>query len=121
MRTPACKLKPSDSVPYFDAIVHRALGVERMVAADPVVAREELGRWFEGGSISRAALQSYELLDRAAEVVEERHERFEARRGGSPESLEFEYENEPGAVWEPPQARNGPPVRKPADPVTFAR
>ena len=31
--------------------------------------------------------------------------------------LEFEYENEPGAVWEPLQARNGPPVRKPTDPV----
>jgi hypothetical protein len=33
------------------------------------------------------------------------------------ECLEIEYQNEPSTVWEPLQARNGPPVRKPTDPV----
>ncbi|HMJ15113.1 MAG TPA: hypothetical protein VK524_27050 [Polyangiaceae bacterium] len=31
--------------------------------------------------------------------------------------LEFEYENGPGAAWEPLQARNGPAVHKPTDPT----
>jgi hypothetical protein len=31
--------------------------------------------------------------------------------------LELEYENEPGAVWEPMQARSGPAMRKPTDPA----
>jgi DNA invertase Pin-like site-specific DNA recombinase len=39
-------------LPDIDVIVRRALDIEEMVAADPVVAREELARWFEGGHIT---------------------------------------------------------------------
>ncbi len=38
-------------LPGIDAIVERALDIQTIVDADPTRAREELGRWFDGGHI----------------------------------------------------------------------